>query len=125
MLFLILNSTLPTSASESNKERQLAMTKLILVDDEQLILDSVSKYISNFLPEFEICGRFYDGEDVVSYTHLDVYKRQVHVNTEARRLIDISISFFHPWASWEYILCLSGKSCPFLNSQITDSIINM
>ena len=43
------------------------MTKLILVDDEQLILDSVSKYISNFLPEFEICGRFYDGEDALQY----------------------------------------------------------
>lgn len=43
------------------------MTKLILVDDEQLILDSVSKYISNFLPEFEICGRFYAGEDALQY----------------------------------------------------------
>lgn len=43
------------------------MTKLILVDDEKLILDSVNKYLSRFLPEFEVCGRFYNGEDALAY----------------------------------------------------------
>lgn len=43
------------------------MSRLILVDDEKLILDSISKYISAFLPDFELCGQFYDGEDALEY----------------------------------------------------------
>lgn len=43
------------------------MNKLIIVDDERIILDSICKYITNFLPELEICGCFYDGEDALRY----------------------------------------------------------
>lgn len=43
------------------------MRKIILADDEKLILDSISKYISAFLPDFEICGQFYDGEDALQF----------------------------------------------------------
>lgn len=43
------------------------MTKLILVDDEKMILNSLSRYIHNQLPDFELCGCFYDGEEALAY----------------------------------------------------------
>lgn len=43
------------------------MSKIILVDDEALFLNSVRKYITSFLPELEICGQFYNGEDALHY----------------------------------------------------------
>jgi len=43
------------------------MTKIILVDDEKIIINSLSKYICSQLPDFEICGCFFDGTEAISY----------------------------------------------------------
>lgn len=43
------------------------MTKLILVDDEKMILNSLSRYICTQLPDFEICGCFFDGTEALDY----------------------------------------------------------
>ena len=43
------------------------MTKLILVDDEKLILNSLSRYINSQLPDFEICDCFFDGTNALEY----------------------------------------------------------
>lgn len=43
------------------------MTKIIIVDDEQIVLNSISRYLQEQLPEFEICGRFYDGKEALEY----------------------------------------------------------
>lgn len=43
------------------------MTKLIIVDDETIILNSLSKYVKEQLPDFEICGCFHDGAEALDY----------------------------------------------------------
>jgi len=43
------------------------MSKLMIVDDEKMIQDSLSRYISQLLPDFKICGCFYNGEDALHY----------------------------------------------------------
>lgn len=53
--------------AEKFLKRYTVMSKIILVDDEILVLNSVKKYITNFLPELEICGLFFNGEDALHY----------------------------------------------------------
>lgn len=43
------------------------MVKLILVDDEQLFLNSLARYITAQMPDFEICGCFHNGKDALAY----------------------------------------------------------
>lgn len=43
------------------------MTRLIIVDDEKMILNSLSGYIKAQLPDFEVCGCFYDGQEALDY----------------------------------------------------------
>ena len=43
------------------------MVKLILVDDEQLFLNSLAKYIAAQMPDFEICGCFHNGKETSVY----------------------------------------------------------
>lgn len=43
------------------------MVKLILVDDEQLFLNSLARYITAHMPDFEICGCFHNGKDALAY----------------------------------------------------------
>lgn len=43
------------------------MPKMILVDDEKMLLNSLSRYIQNELPDFEIYGCFYDGEEALDF----------------------------------------------------------
>ena len=43
------------------------MTKMILVDDEKIILNSLSKYITGQLPDFKICGLFYNGLEALEF----------------------------------------------------------
>lgn len=43
------------------------MTRLILVDDEKVILNSLTRYINDQLPDFEICSCFYDGTEALDY----------------------------------------------------------
>lgn len=43
------------------------MIKIILVDDEKIILNSLSRYIRSQLPDFEICGCFFDGTEALAY----------------------------------------------------------
>lgn len=45
--------------STVNIGREHDMVKLILVDDEQLFLNSLAKYIAAQMPDFEICGCFH------------------------------------------------------------------
>mgnify|MGYP000283624821 CR=1 FL=1 len=48
--------------STVNIGREHDMVKLILVDDEQLFLNSLAKYIAAQMPDFEICGCFHNGK---------------------------------------------------------------
>ena len=43
------------------------MTRMILVDDEKVILNSLSRYILDQLPDFEICGCFSDGKQALDF----------------------------------------------------------
>lgn len=43
------------------------MTRLIIVDDENMILNSLSRYVREQLPDFEVCGCFYDGQEALDY----------------------------------------------------------
>ncbi|MBQ8402234.1 MAG: response regulator, partial [Clostridia bacterium] len=49
------------------QEMRIHMTKLILVDDEKMILNSLSRYVKTQLPDFELCGCFYDGSEALEY----------------------------------------------------------
>ena len=43
------------------------MPKVIIVDDEKYIVSAIQKYISTYLPSFEVCGCFFDGEDALDF----------------------------------------------------------
>ena len=43
------------------------MTRMIIVDDEKLFLDSLAGYVSEQLPDFTVCGCFCDGRDALDY----------------------------------------------------------
>lgn len=51
------------------------MVKIILVDDEQLFLASLAKFIRTQMPDFEICGCFHSGAEALEhlqYTPVDI-----------------------------------------------------
>ena len=43
------------------------MPNIILVDDEKMLLDSLSRYIQKELPDFNLCGCFYDGQEALDF----------------------------------------------------------
>lgn len=59
------------------------MVKLILVDDEQLFLNSLARYITAHMPDFEICGCFHNGKDALAY--MQTHKVDIMITTSICR----------------------------------------
>ena len=55
-------------------KKQENILRLLIVEDEKQICDMVAKSLYAAGYEVDTC---YDGKEAVSYTHLDVYKRQL------------------------------------------------
>ena len=52
------------------------MYRLVIIDDEYYTLEGMKKIIDWEKYGVKITGTASDGTEAVSYTHLDVYKRQ-------------------------------------------------
>ena len=67
------------------------MYKIVIIDDNELTRRSIAKTIKRRLPDCSVVGDASDGREglsciqSVSYTHLDVYKRQAVTRTATRR----------------------------------------
>ena len=57
-------------------QSESSLCRVFLVDDDLLVLDDLRELIAWEAEGFEIIGTAGNGEQAVSYTHLDVYKRQ-------------------------------------------------
>lgn len=80
-----------------NIGREHDMVKLILVDDEQLFLNSLAKYIAAQMPDFEICGCFHNGKEALAYMQkheVDILITDVNM-PEMDGLALVREAFFH------------------------------
>lgn len=73
------------------------MVKLILVDDEQLFLNSLAKFITAQMPDYEICGCFHNGKEALAYMqkhNVDIMITDVNM-PEMDGLALVREAFFH------------------------------